>query len=106
MNFPAVLVLVRKVQLDMRAVAPAERSTVDPGDGVETNVLSIVVNAPLEKMLLPCAREHEESVGPAGTLRVLMVGSMEGAMDASSGKVQDASTHILRCCRGDCSLQS
>ena len=29
-----------------------------------------------------------------------------GAMDESSGRVQDASTHKKRCCHGCCSLQS
>ena len=29
-----------------------------------------------------------------------------GAMDESSGQVQDANTHNQRCCHGCCSLQS
>ena len=57
---PAVLVFfVRKVQLDMRAIAPVLRYTVAPG--VETNVLSMAVNVPAELMLAPCAREDVET---------------------------------------------
>ena len=57
---PAVLVLcVRKVQLDKRAVDAVVRNTVDPA--VETNVLSMAVNVPAELMLAPCAREDVET---------------------------------------------
>ena len=40
-------------------------------------------------------------------LRAARVNSKSiGAMDESSGKVQDASTHISRRCHGYCNLQS
>ena len=56
------------------------------------------------------AFEVSHSVGSgidAAALRAARARSSSiGAMDASSGKVQDASTRNQRCCHGYCSLQS
>jgi hypothetical protein len=50
---------------------------------------------------------HSAVVIDATALRAARArSSFIGAMDESSGKVQDAGTPILRCCHGYCSLQS
>ena len=82
---PAVLVLcVRKVQLDKRAVDAVVRNTVDPA--VETNVLSMDVNVPAELMLAPCARED--------AWRLITV-FISGAMEEMSWMVFKRRAHIV-----------